>query len=345
MLQCARLTNQTYFNRQVETCPVPQRSSFFQDLLKLLLFLFFLPVIALLIGPTLVIAAILGRLRIGPLEFNPGQRGPGQRGFALIVGILLWLLIWAGLGWLWLSFAPKPIVSPAISRASVTVAITTPAGTTAVPRTTASPPASATPTETPLLPTPPPGVVPTPTEMAATVTLAPTATPHPSDTPRLLPSATPTATPTVAPVAPPPAGSLSAGDKAAALAAVDRANVLLAAAIASPSDGNLNNLASAWSGESLEQVQSFAQDVYDRYLQPLNVEFQYLDPPRIQEEADARTLVVVAREVWTYSGPNNSEREAFAFTYTLRRADAGWVVTDYRYLNITLPIPTLTPVP
>ncbi len=50
-----------------------------------------LPVILILMGPLLVVAALRGRQRIGPITLD-AARSSARRTGALVVGLLLWLL-------------------------------------------------------------------------------------------------------------------------------------------------------------------------------------------------------------------------------------------------------------
>lgn len=320
-----------------------QPRSFAVELARFLLLLLLLPVALLLLGPALILAALVGRLPVGPLQLDPGRGGLRRRVTALLVGLVLWIAIWGGLGWLWLRAgldlpggpgAPEPVTTSAAAPPTATLS------PTAAPLAPASPTPAATPTgtATPTRAAPPP---PPPT---ASPTRAATLTPTPGpDTPRQTPS--PTATPAAPDTPPPePSATLSPDEEAAVLATVERANTLLAAAIASPSEGNLANLANAWRGAGLDKAEAFAQDVYGRYRQPLRVEFRFLEPARIDRAAGDNGPTVATREEWLYTGPTRTEREVLEFTYRLSRAGEGWAIDDYDYTVISLapPTPTVT---
>ncbi len=299
------------------------------DLIRLLyLVAVILPLAVLFIGPLLVLAALRGGQRVGPIILDPGRRGGGGRVLALLVGLLLWLTVWGGLGMLLnqarlpkIAGAPPPTpaeypkgtgddtptVPPPATRGGATPTSTP----TATPSPTPRPRATATPTSPPMEATPPPSPTPPP--------VPPTATPSP------LPP-TPTATTTFT-----PAATLSPDQTAQAIAVVETANELLRAAVIQPSIGNLAALESLWRGEALAKAQAFAQDLYQRYLRPLEVTFVYLTPPVAIEGASPDTVIVISTEAWTYVGPRASHRESFEFTYTLSRQDGGWAITDYAY--------------
>ena len=62
----------------------------------LVLIVVVLPLALLLSGPSLVLAALRGRQRVGPIVLNPGQRGRFGRVWACLLGLLLWLAVWGG---------------------------------------------------------------------------------------------------------------------------------------------------------------------------------------------------------------------------------------------------------
>jgi hypothetical protein len=158
--------------------------------------------------------------------------------------------------------------------------------------------------------------------------MSPTATAQPAS-PTSTPPVTATFTPSPAPVA-----TLSPEQASQVIAAVEAANELLRVAVIQPSIGNLAELEALWRGGALAQAQAFAQDLYRRYLRPLEVTFVYLLPPVVHAGASSDTAIVISTEAWTYTGPHASRRESFEFTYTLSRQDEGWVITNYGYRNV-----------
>ncbi|NJO00003.1 MAG: hypothetical protein HC875_40780, partial [Anaerolineales bacterium] len=116
------------------------------DLFRLILLVLLLPVILILIGPLLVLAALRGRQRIGPITLD-AARSPTRRTGALVVGLLLWLLVWGGLAWLtWAALATPPTVAQQPAQITATPAPTqTPLAATA----TEHPQPSDTPTRRP----------------------------------------------------------------------------------------------------------------------------------------------------------------------------------------------------
>ncbi|HXV99976.1 MAG TPA: hypothetical protein VEC93_16275, partial [Anaerolineae bacterium] len=73
------------------------------DLVRLVLLILLLPIILILIGPLLIWAVLRGRQRIGPVTLNTSRYSAAGRAGALIIGLLLWVLIWGGLIWLGLA--------------------------------------------------------------------------------------------------------------------------------------------------------------------------------------------------------------------------------------------------
>ena len=314
-----------------------------RELIRLLyLVVVVLPLALFLIGPLLVLAALRGVQRVGPIIFDPGRRGLGGRVTALLLGLLLWLTVWGGLVlllvWAVLSSTPagyQAEVAAVMPTASSTLVPTFTPSAQPVPALTSGPPTG---TIAPS-PTPQPPASPTPTQVSAGDTPSPPPSPTPSPVPPTPTSAPPTATPTSA--APPsptltPAATLSPGQAAQAIATVEKANELLRAAVVEPSIGNLAALETAWRGRALADAQAFAQDLYRRYLRPLEVTFVYLAPPVALEGSSSDKAIVSSTEAWTYSGLRTSRSESFEFTYTLTRQDESWVITDYAYRRVSV---------
>ncbi len=135
-----------------------------------------------------------------------------------------------------------------------------------------------------------------------------------------------------------------------AIAAVEAANDLLHAAVSEPSIGNLAALETLWQEEALAKAQAFAQDLSQRYLDPLDVTFVYLASPQVVAGNSPDTAYVISTETWTYTGQRSVHGESFEFTYTLRREGEGWVITDYAYGYAPITPPQgegdrLTPIP
>jgi hypothetical protein len=320
------------------------------------------PLSLLLIGPLLVLAALRGVQRVGPIVFEPERSGAGGRILALLLGLTLWLVVWGGLV---LLVGPlMPSLAPAGEVSGVTTAALAP---TKTPRPTFTPSPAPVPTSSaqPPLETPEPPATPTPAPLAVTASPTPvlatstplpppaTATPTPvpaTSTPTPLPPPTPT--PTRPPTAIPaptatPVATLAPAQAAQAIAVVEKANDLLRAAVVEPSIGNLAALETAWRGDALKDAQAFAQDLSRRYLRPLEVTFVYLNPPSAREGILPDTAVVTSTETWTYSGPRSARSESFEFTYTMAPQDSSWIIIAYSYRNVpggaALPAPTPTP--
>jgi hypothetical protein len=330
-------------------------SEFFR-LLYVVVILF--PLSLLLIGPLLVLAALRGVQRVGPIVLEPERSGAGGRILALLLGLTLWLVVWGGLALLVGPALPAPApagevaVAPTPTRAPRPTFTPSPAPVPALsaqpPLETPEPPATSTPTPlavtaspTPVLatstPLPPPATA-TPTPVPATST--PTPLPPPTPTPTRPPTAIPA--PTATPVA-----TLAPAQAAQAIAVVEKANDLLRAAVVEPSIGNLAALETAWRGDALKDAQAFAEDLSRRYLRPLEVTFVYLNPPSAREGILPDTAVVTSTETWTYAGPRSARSESFEFTYTMAPQDSSWIIIAYSYRNVpggaVMPSPTLTP--
>ena len=305
-----------------------------------------LPLAVLFIGPLLTLAALRGRQRIGPITLEPGRRGMAGRIGALLLGLVAWLVVWGGLAVI-LAWAVPTMggrISASILQVNVTPtqppAVTTLTATPAPPA-TPQPLASPIPTlpQTEEVPTPSLSVTPspipstsTPVRPIATATpVPPTSTPSPTVTPTPMPptsTSLPTATLTSLPT---PVATLSPEQASEAIAAVEAANELLRAAMGEPSIGNLAELETLWKGEALAKAQAFAQDLSQRYLRPLEVTFIYYHSPQAFEGNSPDAAFVISTEAWNYTGPRSSHRESFKFSYTLRRQNESWVITDYAY--------------
>jgi hypothetical protein len=325
-----------------------------KELIRLLyLVVVIVPLGLLFIGPLLTLAALRGKQKIGPIVLDPGRRGAAGRFGALLLGILVWLAVWGGLAIILSGARPPAIGDPTNERLQAQITPTAPAvittstsTPTSLPSATPVPPVTPTPqAEVPTpSPSPAPSPSPSPSPLPPTPTPAlPTATPAP-------PPATPTPLPTTIVTVSPTLGStFSPQEETEAIAAVEAANELLHAAVIEPSIGNLAALETLWRGEALAKAQAFAQDLYQRYLRPLDVTFVYLAPPVMRAGNSPGTAFVSSTESWTYTGPIEAHSESFKFTYTLARQDDGWIITDYAYgyASITLP-PTeeesLTPI-
>jgi hypothetical protein len=324
-----------------------------RDLLRLVyLVVVILPLTLLLIGPALALAALRGRQEIGPIVLKPSRRGTVGRIGTLLLGLLVWLLVWGSL-----AAVVSGVILPAMGRSSSSAvkAEVTLAAPLEIP--TATPLPTSLPLATPTAPIPPTAThspqqeeaisspSPAPSPLPPTPT-SPTATPVPP-TPTF--AASPTAT--LAPAVTPPA-TLSPQEEREAIAAIEAANELLRTAVTESSIGNLAALETLWRGKALVKAQAFAQDFNQRYLRPLEVTCVYLAPPRAVKGDLPDTAYVISAEAWTYAGPKSTQDESFEFTYSLRREGEGWVIIDYDYgyTGISSPSseeaePTATPAP
>jgi hypothetical protein len=330
-----------------------------RDLLRLVyLVVIILPLTLLLIGPALALAALRGRQEIGPIVLKPNRRGTVGRIGTLMLGLLVWLLVWGSL-----AAVVSGVILPAMGRSSssavkadVTLAVPLdmPTATplpTSLPLATPTAPIPPTATHSPQQeeaissPSPAPSPASTPSPLPPTPT-SPSATPVP---PTLTLAASTTAT--LAPAVTPPA-TLSPQEGGDAIAAIEAANELLRTAITESSIGNLAALETLWRGKALVKAQAFAQDFNQRYLRPLEVTCVYLTPPRAVKGDLPDTAYVISAEAWTYAGPKSTQDESFEFTYSLRREGDGWIIIDYDYgyTDVSSPSsqevePTMTPAP
>lgn len=326
-----------------------------KELIRLLyLVVIVLPLALLLGGPLLTLAALLGRQKVGPIILSPGRRGAAGRLGALLLGLLVWLIVWGGLAAL-LSGVVLPTIRNSSFSASAfqaNVTPTTPAipatlTPTPLPSATILPPATFTPTPPPQAETPTPSPSPVASPSPSPSPLPPTPTPLPATatpvppTPTVQPSATFTPPP-AATLTPPvtPLATLLPEQEMETITTVEAANELLRAAVVEPSIGNLAALETLWREEALAKAQAFAQELSQRYLRPPRVTFVYLAPPTVRMGNLPDTALVISTEAWTYTGLRSEHSESFEFTYTLRQEATGWVVTDYAYRNSPIAVPS-----
>ena len=145
-----------------------------------------------------------------------------------------------------------------------------------------------------------------------------------------------------------PVATLAPAQASQAIAAVEKANDLLRAAVVEPSLGNMAALETAWRGDALKDAQAFAQDLSRRYVRPLEVTFVYLSPPSTREGTLPDTAMVTSTETWTYTGSLSTRSESFEFTYTMApQDDSSWIIIAYSYRNVpggaVMPSPAATP--
>jgi hypothetical protein len=336
------------------------------DFGRLFLLILFLPLFVIFIGPLLCLAVLRGHQPAGPITLNTSRYGPAGRLGAFFLGIFLWVLVWGGLAWLAIAAITPP---PTIAGIPLPIA-----GKQLPLAATATPTNTYTPTVPPASPTPSPSSTMPPEPTATLVQLQELVSPTlPASTRPVIgtPTSTPTMTPprtgslvvpaSLEPVQPtgtasPPgvtaAGTLTptvqpgptADDRQAAIAAVRQGNLLLREAILLASEENLKRLETIWQGRALTVAQNFAAEVYGRYAKPIEVDFDYVVGPAIQDAgSDAGEVIVLSRENWHYRGANETEDELFEFMYTLVRQDGRWVITSYTYRNLATATPTITP--
>jgi hypothetical protein len=296
------------------------------DLVRLTIFILFLPLIIIFIGPLLMLAVLRGRQWMGPLTLDStGYNLVGRVGIFML-GLAIWLLVWSGLVWLAFEAASPPAVivqTPLPAPPATEPAVEPTATLTSTPIATAP---TSTPTPTPVPPTPTP-----------TPTLGPII---PSN---VLATNTPSPTSDVGEVSPTVAATLTVADRQAVVATIEEANLLLQNAISLANEDNIKKLEAIWQGRALTRVADFATELYGRYAKPFTVSFDFMIPPRISAQSPAGDVVITSREKWSYRGPSKVDEESFEFTYTLRSVNEGWVITKYSYRNLPLPTPTTIP--
>lgn len=176
------------------------------DLVRLILLLLLLPVVLILSGPLLILAALRGRQRIGPITLNTSHSSARRVG-AGVVGLLLWLLVWGGLAWLAVAaFTQPPTVAQRLAASAATPATQSQSSPTSPPVTPSPEPTAqmvspATPAQSRTVT----ATGATATVMATLIAAIPTSStatvPVAMATPTPEPTALPTATPT--PTSPP----------------------------------------------------------------------------------------------------------------------------------------------
>jgi hypothetical protein len=334
------------------------------DLVRLILLILLLPIILILIGPLLILAVIRGYQPVGPIRLDASRYGPGGRVGALILGVLLWILVWGGLAWLAINaFTPPAVITAVLPTVPTTVAAQDTLTPTPIPATPTlvslveltSEPSTATPviaSDTP----PPPSATPIPT--ASDTPMSPTATP--SSTPTFTPTPTrppveigtvqpensnkreqaePTATPTISPRA-----TLSFVERQAVVEAVEEGNVLLQEAIVQGDEDNFQKMEIVWQDLAFRVAKNFAAKIHEQYAKPVEVQFEYVQTPTIAPQSSRNEVVVTSREKWAYGGPTKIDKEEiFDFIYTLTEKDGGWIITRYTYRNVSSPTSTSTP--
>ena len=339
-----------------------------RDFLRLIGLVLFLIIVIILIGPLLILSALRGQQKAGPITFDSSQYNGAGRAGMFMLGLALWLLLWGGAGLLALNILVPPATAPTVAEipAIETPQTELPTNTPSIVKDTATPVPVDTPmpedtqTPTPVLPTETPTPVDTPTpEDTATPgppTNTPTATPlfneslatgtnTPADTDaEVLPTATSQATGSLGSqlrITPQP--TLTTAERNEVIAAVREGNKLLQEAVTLANQDNLENLEGVWQGKALTVVEDFAADMYDRYTQPFTVDFEYISPPVVGDPVGQGLVGVTSREKWSYGGPTETHEEAFEFIYTLKKQDNEWIITWYSYRN--LPILASTRIP
>ncbi len=229
---------------------------------------------------------------------------------------------------------------------------------------------SPTPSETPT----PPSVVSTPTQPAPSPTPSDTPTPlvptvTSTSTPEPSPSATPTSsleTLTPVPLASPtipltrpnngtatatrtisPQATLTVAERKAVAGTVEEGNILLREAITDASPEKLQQMETIWRGLALQVARNFAVKIHEQYAKPVQVQFEYLEPPTVDQASARAEVTVTSRERWSYGGPTQTDKEeVFDFIYTLAQEDGRWLIIRYTYRNVSAtstPIPTPSP--
>jgi hypothetical protein len=315
----------------------------------LILLILFLPIIAIVIGPLLVLAALRGHQPAGPITLNTERYGPAGRMGGLMLGLAVWILVWGGLAWLAIAGGLIEQAMATISPPNVTAPVTNSVPTSPTIPPTLTPPA----TDRPVLL---PSATATPVTTSTVPTMTDTATPIPTatatqpaddlpatNTPMSLPEAEQVAEATITVIPAAPAPTLTIADRQTAIAVVEEGNILLREATALANEENIQSLQTVWQGLGLTVATDFATKLYERYAKPFDVEFEYITLPKVEEQSSPDEVIVTSRERWSYVGPTKRDEEAFEFSYTLNRQDGRWVITRYTYRNLPFPTPTTIP--
>jgi hypothetical protein len=293
---------------------------------RLILLILLSPLFLIALGPLLVLAVWRGRQPMGPITLDASRYGFWARAAALLVGLVLWIVIWGGMAWFTVNaFSPPVVVTAPTPTLTPLPGLTPPATVTpAPPRPTPDP---ATPTEMPPTTAAPASAELTATPAATTDTPLPTAGLSPE----------PTATPTISPQA-----TLGPADKAAVIAVVKEANLLLQTAMVEADESSLEKMTTLWRGLAMDVARSFVTRIGQSYAAPRRVEFDYINQPAVNPESTFGEVIVTSRERWQYGGPTKIDRnEALEFIYTLEQVEGQWVINRYTYRN--LPEQTATP--
>ena len=290
------------------------------DLARTLLLVLVLPVLLLLAGPLLVIAAIRGRASLGQFRLRPSKYEPTGRIWALLMGLLVWLLVWGGIGWLWVSGllpVPELALNTLLKREAAPLAAAT------------SVPLTPSPTVT----------------VGNTATLPPTAT---SATPVDVTPPTPTSPPTdstggtaiftPSTVLRPTQAAVQQGDFVHRL---DEANRSLIQYLQDPQSVGEETLADFWADDALVEARLFAADIALKYQPPLSITYQTLDSATVTPLSPI-TTTVASREVWTYTAPNRTRSSLGDYVYTFAAREQGWVIVSYEFTILPSPDPLTT---
>lgn len=348
-----------------------KKSTSINDLVRLLWFIVLLPLWLLLIGPSLVLAGILGQFSIGVMKLNPSRYHQRGRLWALLFGVLVWGFSWGFAFWLWQSgyiletletYAPdrirhqlalmQPTTPPSPSPTIVTLTAT---NTPLIPTATNLPTATATSTQ-----------MPTPTA-SPSPTLSPTSTRLPTRTAFLTPtsaaSPTPSLTPTEIPIitiqtaTTPVSSSLTVTNSLLSnvespldpLQLLTKANGYLINYIQDPSAENEAQLETIWANKALADIQIFASQINVKYQKPLTITYQILDITSSTPltRTTPTTATMQSRELWHFEDITTKKDSLSDYVYTLRSQQGGvdsWQIIDYTFV-ILQAVPTPSPVP
>lgn len=295
-----------------------------RDVLQLIRLAIYLPLFLLFIGIALTVAAVIGRLPLlGGIILEPGKHRRYGRAVAFVLGLMVWFGVWGGLGLVAVrgySFSGRNDLPPVATQRTFATALPTATSKAMMETPTAAPALLPSPTTVPTATTPPrPAATPAPAE-------------PPSPSPTLPPPNTPTASPTESPAEP--------VNFPKALEAVRVANILLRLAIVAPDDDHLQALATAWSGDALAQVQTFAGQMNRKYNAPLEVSYQMLGDLTLDATSgNPPDAVVSSTELWQFKGRTVTRTAATAYRYTLRKIDGRWKIITFAFEVLPTPTP------
>ncbi len=300
-------------------------STIWKDSVRLFLLLALSPIILLLTGPVLTIAALKGRLSLpGGLTLNPGKHHRKNREIAFVMGIVLWAFTWGFVGWMGAAVYFNAMPNGGVSVTAIELTSMPLPAKTETPMPTPSPTFTTFPTQTPS-PTDVSFDTPTPSPKPATATPAP----KPTDTP--IPTSPPATETPIVSVSLTPNSAAEISRQADAIQTVSAANRALRQAIASPSAQKLDDLGNFWQGDALTRVRLFAQEMHTKYRAPVQADYRLEGAYHILDVDSTGGMVITSQERWQYKGAGDAQTAFTIYTYTVHWDGSAWKIVDYDF--------------